>query len=130
MFYLIFKKYDNGPAHPVGFVESWLYIDLCHHRPNPLLRQHGNTTMKTVAQNPADDSLNSLARALRTQSEMRKRWLYILPAVFVTYSLAYLDRTNYGFGAAAGLAQTLNISSSRSALLGALFFFGYFLFQI
>src|SRR5437868_12515701 len=86
--------------------------------------------MKIVTQNPADNSLNSFARALRTQSEMRKRWLYILPAVFVTYSLAYLDRTNYGFGAAAGLAQTLHISSSRSALLGALFFFGYFLFQI
>jgi len=86
--------------------------------------------MKTVTQNPADDSLDSSARALRTQSEMRKRWLYILPAVFITYSLAYLDRTNYGFGAAAGLAQTLHISSSRSALLGALFFFGYFLFQI
>ncbi|HEX4322322.1 MAG TPA: MFS transporter, partial [Acidobacteriaceae bacterium] len=61
---------------------------------------------------------------------LRKRWLYILPAVFVTYSLAYLDRANYGFGAAAGLAKTLNISSSRSALLGALFFLGYFLFQI
>jgi len=86
--------------------------------------------MKTVIQNPADDSLNSFARTLRTQSEMRKRWLYILPAVFITYSLAYLDRTNYGFGAAAGLAQTLHISSSQSALLGALFFFGYFLFQI
>jgi sugar phosphate permease len=83
--------------------------------------------MKTVTQNPASDSLD---RASRTQSEMRKRWLYILPAVFITYSLAYLDRTNYGFGAAAGLAQTLHISNSRSALLGALFFFGYFLFQI
>ena len=78
-------------------------------------------------QNPANDSLD---QAARTQSEMRKRWLYILPAVFITYSLAYLDRTNYGFGAAAGLARTLNISNSRSALLGALFFFGYFLFQI
>jgi len=61
---------------------------------------------------------------------MRKRWLYILPTVFVTYSLAYLDRANYGFGAAAGLATTLHISKSRSALLGALFFLGYFLFQI
>ncbi len=64
------------------------------------------------------------------QSEMRKRWLYIVPCVFVTYSLAYLDRTNYGFGAAAGLAATLHISNSRSALLGALFFLGYFLFQV
>ena len=64
------------------------------------------------------------------QPEMRKRWLYIVPCVFVTYSLAYLDRTNYGFGAAAGLATTLHISNSRSALLGALFFLGYFLFQV
>jgi sugar phosphate permease len=84
-------------------------------------------TTKIATQNPASDSPDP---ALRTNAEMRKRWLYILPAVFITYSLAYLDRTNYGFGAAAGLAQTLHISSSRSALLGALFFFGYFLFQI
>jgi sugar phosphate permease len=61
---------------------------------------------------------------------LRRRWLYLLPVVFVTYSLAYLDRANYGFGAAAGLAQTLNISNSRSALLGSLFFLGYFIFQV
>ena len=60
----------------------------------------------------------------------KKRWLYILPVVFVTYSLAYLDRANYGFGAAAGLAKTLNISNSRSALLASLFFLGYFVFQV
>jgi sugar phosphate permease len=53
-----------------------------------------------------------------------------MPAVFITYSLAYLDRVNYGFGAAAGLAQTLHISESQSALLAALFFLGYLLFQI
>lgn len=64
------------------------------------------------------------------QAELRKRWLYILPAAFITYSLAYLDRANYGFGAAAGLAATLHISNARSSLLGALFFLGYFLFQI
>lgn len=61
---------------------------------------------------------------------MRKRWLLIIPAVFITYSLAYVDRANYGFGAAAGLADTLHITSSQSALLGSLFFFGYFVFQI
>ncbi len=61
---------------------------------------------------------------------MRRRWFYLLPAVFVTYSLAYLDRANYGFGAAAGLAKTLNISNSRSAFLGSLFFLGYFFFQV
>lgn len=61
---------------------------------------------------------------------LKRRWVYLMPAVFVTYSLAYLDRANYGFGAAAGLAKTLHISDSRSAFLGSLFFLGYFLFQI
>lgn len=63
-------------------------------------------------------------------ANLRKRWLFLLPAVFVTYSLAYLDRANYGFGAAAGLAATLHITGSQSALLGSLFFLGYFLFQV
>lgn len=53
-----------------------------------------------------------------------------MPAVFVTYSLAYLDRANYGFGAAAGLAATLHITGSQSALLSSLFFLGYFFFQV
>jgi sugar phosphate permease len=66
----------------------------------------------------------------RVRAELRKRWIYIVPAVFITYSLAYVDRANYGFGAAAGLAATLHISKSRSALLGSLFFLGYFIFQI
>src|SRR5579859_2709122 len=83
--------------------------------------------LKNVFQ-PAESAVYVEERDLRTS--LRKRWLIILPAVFVTYSLAYLDRANYGFGAAAGMAKTLNISNSRSALLGSLFFLGYFLFQI
>ena len=66
----------------------------------------------------------------RSDADLRKRWTHILPAVFVTYSLAYLDRANYGFGAAAGLAKTLHISGYQSSLLGALFFLGYFLPQV
>ncbi|MGC2298570.1 MAG: MFS transporter [Acidobacteriaceae bacterium] len=65
-----------------------------------------------------------------SEPDLRKRWMRVLPAVFITYSLAYLDRTNYGFGAAAGLAQTLHISGYQSSLLGALFFLGYCLPQI
>jgi sugar phosphate permease len=65
-----------------------------------------------------------------SEPDLRKRWKLLLPAVFITYSLAYLDRANYGFGAAAGLAQTLHISGYRSDLLGALFFLGYFLPQV
>jgi sugar phosphate permease len=61
---------------------------------------------------------------------LKKRWIYLLPAVFVTYSLAYLDRANYGFGAAAGMAATLHISGEQNSLLSALFFLGYLVFQI
>ncbi len=63
-------------------------------------------------------------------ASLNRRWLFLLPAVFVTYSLAYLDRANYGFGAAAGLAATLHITEKDSSLLGGLFFLGYFAFQI
>jgi sugar phosphate permease len=64
------------------------------------------------------------------RDSLRKRWLYIMPAVIVTYSLAYLDRSNYGFGVAAGMAQTLHISGKQVSLLGAAFFLGYFAFQL
>lgn len=60
----------------------------------------------------------------------KSRWYRLIPVVFITYSLAYLDRANYGFGAAAGLAKDLHITASMSSLLGSLFFLGYFFFQI
>jgi sugar phosphate permease len=63
-------------------------------------------------------------------SGLRKRWWYVLPAVFVTYSLAYLDRANFGFGAAAGMASTLHITGAQTSLLSSLFFLGYFAFQL
>ena len=63
-------------------------------------------------------------------ADLPKRWTRILPAAFITYSLAYLDRSNYGFGAAAGMAAELHISQQRSALLGAMFFLGYTVLQI
>lgn len=64
------------------------------------------------------------------QTIAKKRWFYLIPIAFITYSLAYLDRANYGFGAAAGLAQDLDITAATSSLLGALFFLGYFFFQV
>jgi sugar phosphate permease len=66
----------------------------------------------------------------RIQTELRRRWLFLMPVVFFTYSLAYLGRSNFGFGAAAGLARSLNITESRAAFLGSVFFLGYFLFQV
>ncbi len=58
------------------------------------------------------------------------RWYRLIPVVFITYSLAYLDRANFGFGAAAGMAGDLHISSAVTSLLGSMFFLGYFFFQI
>ena len=60
----------------------------------------------------------------------RKRWYRLIPIAFITYSLAYLDRANFGFAAAGGMAKDLHITSSMSSLLGSLFFLGYFFFQI
>ncbi len=45
--------------------------------------------------------LRQLENAVQIQPRVRRRWIYLMPAVFVTYSLAVLDRANYGFGAAA-----------------------------
>ncbi|HUX59135.1 MAG TPA: MFS transporter [Bacteroidales bacterium] len=60
----------------------------------------------------------------------RKRWFRLIPIAFITYSLAYLDRANFGFAAAGGMAEDLNITAAMSSLLGSLFFLGYFFFQI
>jgi sugar phosphate permease len=58
------------------------------------------------------------------------RWARLAPIVFITYSLAYVDRANYSIGSAGGLAGDLGITGQAGALLGALFFLGYFLFQV
>jgi len=60
----------------------------------------------------------------------RQRWYRLIPVAFITYSLAYLDRANFGFATAGGMAKDLNITASISSLLGSLFFLGYFFFQI
>lgn len=75
-------------------------------------------------------SNEQITNALKARTDLRRRWLYLMPIVFFTYSLAYLGRSNFGFGAAAGLARSLNITESRAAFLGSVFFIGYFFFQI
>jgi sugar phosphate permease len=59
-----------------------------------------------------------------------KRWYRLIPIAFITYSLAYLDRANFGFATAGGMAKDLHITAAMSSLLGSLFFLGYFFFQI
>ena len=85
-------------------------------------------TPQMTGANAGNSSVNTTDRSV--EESLNQRWLYLLPAVFITYSLAYLDRANYGFGAAAGLAATLRITEKDSAILAGLFFLGYFAFQI
>ena len=60
----------------------------------------------------------------------KSRWIRLIPVIFITYSLAYLDRANFGFAAAGQMGEDLNITKAMSSLLGSLFFLGYFFFQI
>ncbi|TKI08136.1 MFS transporter [Martelella alba] len=59
-----------------------------------------------------------------------RRWFYLMPTVFITYSLSYLDKANYSFASAAGIGDDLGINPSLASLIGALFFLGYFTLQI
>src|SRR5580704_1500453 len=67
---------------------------------------------------------------MATSTNYSSRWARLGPIVFITYSLAYVDRANYSIGSAGGLTGDLGITGEAGALLGALFFLGYFLFQI
>ncbi len=67
---------------------------------------------------------------MSNQTIAPKRWWYIMPIVFISYSLAYLDRANFSFASAAGINEDLGITKGVASLLGALFFLGYFFFQI
>src|SRR6185369_11329411 len=49
---------------------------------------------------------------------------------FITYSLAYLDRANFSIGSEGGMLKELKIDDNENSLLKALFFLGYFFFQI
>lgn len=60
----------------------------------------------------------------------RKRWYRLVPVFFITFSLAFLDRANFSFAAAGGMAEDLGISTAMASLLSSLFFLGYFCFQI
>lgn len=57
------------------------------------------------------------------------RFARVVPLAFMTYSLAFLDRTNFGY-AANGMTHTLHLTANQAALFPSLFFPGYCLFQI
>ena len=57
---------------------------------------------------------------MNSSTNATKRWWYIMPIVFITYSPAYLDRANFSFASAAGITEdraSPGISSCWGAVL-------------
>src|SRR5712664_1594833 len=63
---------------------------------------------------------------VRTIQKLRMR---IIPFVFVLYVISFLDRINIGF-AALTMNKELAITSNQYGLVAAIFFLGYFLFEL
>ncbi|HWE03820.1 MAG TPA: MFS transporter [Tepidisphaeraceae bacterium] len=66
----------------------------------------------------------------RPVSAAPARFARVMPLAFITYSLAYLDRVNIGFGGAGGMRETLKLNENQFTWFNATFFIGYVLFQI
>jgi len=54
----------------------------------------------------------------KSGESLRRRWTVLLPVIFISYSLSYLDRANFSFGAAAGMASDLHISAAQKLAAG------------
>ncbi len=55
---------------------------------------------------------------MNSSTNATKRWWYIMPIVFITYSLAYLDRANFSFASAAGITEDLGITKGSPPCWG------------
>src|ERR1700759_670195 len=81
------------------------------HRENALLLEPALNPLRIAVKCMSTVSLpNSPPRATTAmvKANQRKLWLSTMPAVNVTYSLAFPARPNFGFGPAAGIAVTLH----------------------
>ncbi|GAA4667686.1 MFS transporter [Amycolatopsis sacchari] len=59
-----------------------------------------------------------------------RRWLRFMPIIFITYSFASVDRSNYSIAAPGGLERDLGMTPALTGLAAGLFFVGYFFFQV
>ena len=54
----------------------------------------------------------------------RARWIRIIPAVFLMYTISYFDRVNIGL-AIPSMSVSLDLSPAQAGLAGGIFFWGY-----
>ncbi len=57
------------------------------------------------------------------------RWVRIIPAAFLMYTIAFIDRNNIAFGFF-GMQKDLAIGATASGIAGGIFFFGYLFLQV
>jgi sugar phosphate permease len=81
-----------------------------------------------TATSPATDTAGAESAYSGFWRSARAR--HLMPVAFVTYSLAYLDKSNYAIASAGGMADDLHLSAGADSLIAASFFLGYFFFQI
>ena len=75
-------------------------------------------------------TLNDSGAILDDPTRRSLRFARVVPLAFITYSLAYLDRVNWGYAESGGMKATLGIGAQLASFTAAAFFIGYVLFQI
>ena len=58
-----------------------------------------------------------------------QRWLHIIPAAFVMYTIAFIDRTNISL-ALPSMSRALHMSPPQAGAAAGVFFWGYLILQI
>jgi len=79
--------------------------------------------------NPAPKRASESTASDISTRTIRKIRNCLMPLLFVSYVVAFLDRTNIGF-AALTMNADLAITSTQFGLVTGIFFWGYFLFEI
>ncbi|HUB44921.1 MAG TPA: MFS transporter [Acetobacteraceae bacterium] len=66
---------------------------------------------------------------MATQAIPAQRWVRIIPAAFLMYTIAFMDRNNIAFGFF-GMQKDLQIGATASGIAAGIFFFGYLFLQV
>ncbi|KAL1387995.1 vitamin H transporter [Phyllosticta capitalensis] len=76
------------------------------------------------------ESEETLSDAAEEKKLVRKIDLYLLPTIWLTYCLAYLDRINIGNAKIAGMMDDLHLTSDQYSICLVVFFVSYVVFEI
>jgi MFS family permease len=66
---------------------------------------------------------------MKNQAIPSRRWVRIIPAAFLMYTIAFIDRNNIAFGFF-GMQKELGIQATASGMAAGVFFFGYLFLQV